>query len=77
VTKSRRSVRRGPVVLNDNATLPEVSRPDGPAFVSPPPGPMPGRLLVLLSRLHRSETAQAAEPDPKAGLDAAGLGPQA
>ena len=65
MTKSRRSVRRGPVVLNDNAKGPNDPRRNGPQLVEAPQGPLPGHLLVLLSRLHRSESARAAEPDPK------------
>lgn len=66
MTKSRRSVRRGPVVLNDNARVPADPRGGGPILVEAPQGPLPGHLLVLLSRLHRSENARGSETDPKA-----------
>ncbi|GJD58874.1 hypothetical protein [Methylobacterium dankookense] len=62
MTKSRRSVRRGPVVINDNAKASNDSRRTGPQFVEAPHGPLPGHLLVLLSRLHRSESARSSEP---------------
>ena len=53
VTKSRRSGPRGPVVVNDAAA---PVRPRDRIFGGPAPeGPLPGHLLVLLSRLHRAE----------------------
>ncbi|VUD71377.1 hypothetical protein [Methylobacterium symbioticum] len=64
MTKSRRSVRRGPVVLNDNAKAPAEPRRGGSILVETPQGPLPGHLLVLLSRLHRSESARPVESDP-------------
>ncbi|MCJ2138883.1 hypothetical protein [Methylobacterium sp. E-066] len=55
VTKSRRSGPRGPVVVNDGAVRPS---PRERLFGGPAPdGPLPGRLLVLLSQLHRAEAA--------------------
>ncbi|MCJ2134354.1 hypothetical protein MKK69_09850 [Methylobacterium sp. J-026] len=60
MTKSRRSGPRGPVVVNE-ASGP--SRPRDRLFGAPTPdGPLPGHLLVLLSRLHRAE---AAPPEPR------------
>ncbi len=57
MTKSRDSSRNGPVVVN--ATPVGRER----VFGGPTPdGPLPGRLLVLLSRLHRTE---AVPPDPR------------
>ena len=59
VIKSRRSSQNGPVVVNG---VP-VSRER--VFGGPTPeGPLPGRLLVLLSRLHRAE---AVEPGQREG----------
>ena len=53
MTKSRRSGPRGPVVVN-GAAVP--ARPRERIFGGPAPdGPIPGPLLVLLSRLHRAE----------------------
>ncbi|MEE7447074.1 hypothetical protein MRF4_04165 [Methylobacterium radiotolerans] len=53
MTKSRRSGPRGPVVVNDTSVHP---RPRERIFGGPAPdGPLPGHLLVLLSRLHRAE----------------------
>ncbi len=53
MTKSRRSGPRGPVVVNDTSVR---SRPRERIFGGPAPdGPLPGHLLVLLSRLHRAE----------------------
>lgn len=55
VTKSRRSGPRGPVVVNDGSARPT---PRERLFGGPAPdGPLPGHLLVLLSQLHRAETA--------------------
>ena len=55
VTKSRRSGPRGPVVVKV-ASVPV--RPRDRLFGGPAPdGPLPGHLLVLLSRLHRAEAA--------------------
>lgn len=55
MTKSRRSGPRGPVVVNDTSV---PSRPRERIFGGPAPdGPLPGHLLVLLSRLHRAEAA--------------------
>ncbi|MHB2208988.1 hypothetical protein [Methylobacterium sp. CM6257] len=55
MTKSRRYGPRGPVVVNDASVLPQ---PRDRIFGGPAPdGPLPGRLLVLLSRLHRAEAA--------------------
>ncbi|WP_246689943.1 hypothetical protein [Methylobacterium sp. WL7] len=55
VTKPRRSGPREPVIVNDGAVrpLPRERLFGGPA----PDGPLPGHLLVLLSRLHRAEAA--------------------
>lgn len=62
VTKSRRSGPRGPVVVNETAGL---GRPRDRLFGGPTPdGPLPGHLLVLLSRLHRAENAPKEPRDP-------------
>lgn len=53
MTKSRRSGPRGPVVVNGTAVH---ARPRERVFGGhAPDGPLPGHLLVLLSRLHRAE----------------------
>jgi hypothetical protein len=65
VTKSRRSGPRGPVVVNDTAA---ISRPRERVFGGPAPeGPLPGHLLVLLSRLHRAEAEPREQRDLKLG----------
>ncbi|MGU3666569.1 hypothetical protein ACLBX9_20465 [Methylobacterium sp. A49B] len=65
MTKSRRSGPRGPVVVND-AALP--ARPRERVFGGPTPdGPLPGRILVLLSRLHRAEAAPKDHHESQSG----------
>jgi hypothetical protein len=62
VIKSKRSGPRGPVVVNDGAVPPP---PRERLFGEPAPdGPLPGRLLVLLSRLHRAEAAPQERREP-------------
>ena len=67
VTKTRRSVHRGPVVLNDNTILSKARRPHAErapsSLMETLDGPLPGALLVQLSRLHRSEHARLAAAD--------------
>ncbi|GJD90347.1 MULTISPECIES: hypothetical protein [Methylobacterium] len=62
MTKTRRSVQRGPVVLNDNTILSKARRPHAEhaasSLMETLDGPLPGTLLVQLSRLHRSEQAR-------------------
>ncbi len=64
MTKTRRSVQRGPVVLNDNAILSKARRIRAErapsSLMDALDGPLPGTLLVQLSRLHRSEHARLA-----------------
>jgi hypothetical protein len=65
VTKFRRSGSRGPVVVNDTSV---PSRPRERIFGGPAPdGPLPGHLLVLLSRLHRAEAAPKDKAEPRRG----------
>ncbi|MDP4024243.1 hypothetical protein Q8W71_16560 [Methylobacterium sp. NEAU 140] len=52
--------RHGPVVLNEVASR----RPEHPFGGAMPDGPLPGRLLVLLSRLHRAESARTVQKSP-------------
>lgn len=55
MTKPRRSGPKGPLVVK---TIPVLPGPRERVFGGPAPdGPLPGRLLVLLSRLHRAEAA--------------------
>ena len=55
MTKSRRSGPKGPLVVRN---IPVLPGPRERLFGGPAPdGPLPGRLLVLLSRLHRAEGA--------------------
>ncbi|MWV26192.1 hypothetical protein FVE89_30320 [Methylobacterium sp. 2A] len=62
MTKSRRSGPRGPVVVNETSA---PARPRERLFGGPTPdGPLPGHLLVLLSRLHRAENAPKTPRDP-------------
>jgi hypothetical protein len=65
VSKSRRSGPRGPVVVTATSGL---SQPRERSFGGPAPdGPLPGHLLVLLSRLHRAEVAPKDLHEPKRG----------
>jgi hypothetical protein len=65
VTKSRRSGPRGPVVVTGTAVQ---ARPRERIFGGPAPdGPLPGHLLVLLSRLHRAEAEPKDGPEAKLG----------
>ncbi len=65
MTKSRRSGPRGPVVVNEASGL---SRPRERLFGGPTPeGPLPGHLLVLLSRLHRAEAAPSVPAETSHG----------
>ncbi|AWN39137.1 hypothetical protein [Methylobacterium radiodurans] len=78
MTKTRRSVQHGPVVLNDNANLSKARRsqaaraPSG--FMEALDGPLPGTLLVQLSRLHRSEHARLAAADTSPAAEGPGEG---
>ncbi|WP_336486423.1 hypothetical protein [Methylobacterium nigriterrae] len=62
--KTRRSGRNGPIVLTGKpkARRPARGREDvlGAGALE---APLPGRLLVLLSRLHRAETARPDEDE--------------
>ncbi|TXN05015.1 hypothetical protein FV242_05060 [Methylobacterium sp. WL64] len=65
MTKSRRSGPRGPAIVNDGAVPPS---PRERIFGGPAPdGPLPGHLLVLLSRLHRAEAAPRERRDTPRG----------
>ncbi|WP_243920509.1 hypothetical protein [Methylobacterium sp. E-065] len=66
VTKSRRSGRFGPVVVTEPSA--PARPPRERLFGGPTPdGPLPGHLLVLLSRLHRAENAPKEPGDPAHG----------
>jgi hypothetical protein len=52
------SAPRGPIVLNG---IPELRRERVFGGLTPD-GPLPGRLLVLLSRLHRAEAGRGPGP---------------
>ncbi|GJE62384.1 hypothetical protein MPOCJGCO_4517 [Methylobacterium trifolii] len=68
MSKSRRSVRRGPVVLSGTSRRRRRPvRPRDALLAVEPEGPLPGQILVLLSKLHRAETGAADAADEKAG----------
>lgn len=66
MTKSRRFSRRGPVVLNDNTRRKRrrVRTRDTAFLADTVDAPLPGQILVMLSKLHRAEVSIG--PDEKA-----------
>ncbi|SFL43343.1 hypothetical protein [Methylorubrum salsuginis] len=62
-----RSVRRRAPVVVKQEPRPDRRRPGRPALLDAGAleAPLPGPLLVLLSRLHRAETRPGDEPNPQ------------